>query len=105
MVYFREQSTPNFPKNDYFLPPDTHMYVCFLETPVLRFTLLPYYRRNLPYLLPYEAYSNFLRLDSQSRWKMHCVYYFVNLKIEPPLNQNAILFINEILFIKETDCC
>ena len=27
--------------------PDTHTYVpCFLETPVLRFSLLPYYRRN-----------------------------------------------------------
>ena len=50
-------------KNENFLPPDTHTYVCisegkacsffrkfgmlyFLETPVLRFTLLPYYRRT-----------------------------------------------------------
>ena len=24
----RKQSTPNFPKNEHFLPPDTHMYVC-----------------------------------------------------------------------------
>ena len=56
----RKQSTPNFPKNEHFLPPDTHKYVCvagdkkcsffgkfgvlyFLETPVLRFALLPYY--------------------------------------------------------------
>ena len=23
----RKQSTPNFPKNEHFLPPDTHMYV------------------------------------------------------------------------------
>ena len=37
-VFFREQSTPNFPKNDYFLPPDTHMYVCFLESLKIRFT-------------------------------------------------------------------
>ena len=53
---------PSFPKNDYFLPPDMHTYICvwggkkcsffgifgvlcFLETPVLRFALLPYYRR------------------------------------------------------------
>ena len=48
-------------KNGYFLLPDTHTCVsggkkcpffrkfnvlCFLETPVLRFALLPYYRRN-----------------------------------------------------------
>ena len=58
----RKQSVPNSPKNEHFLPPDTHTNVCvsggkkcsffgkfgvlcFLETPVLRFTLLPYYRR------------------------------------------------------------
>ena len=58
----RKQSTPKFPKNKHSLPPDTHTYVCvsggkkclyfgnfgvlcFLETPVLRFTLLPYYQR------------------------------------------------------------
>ena len=55
------QSTPKFPKNKHFLPPDTHTHVsvsggkkclffgnfgvlCFLEIPVLRFALLPYYR-------------------------------------------------------------
>ena len=60
----RKQNTPNFPKNEYFLPSNTHRYVsvsegkkcsffwkfgvfCFLETSVLRFALLPYYRRNL----------------------------------------------------------
>ena len=59
----RKQSLPNFPKNEHFLPPDTHTYVCvtggkkcsffgksgvlcFLETPVLRFALLPYYPMN-----------------------------------------------------------
>ena len=48
-------------RNEHFLPPNTHVYVyvsgdkksslfgkfdvlCFLETPVLRFALLPYYR-------------------------------------------------------------
>ena len=58
----RTQSTPNFPKNERFLPPDTHTYVCvsggkkrsffgkfgvlcILVTSVLRFALLPYYRR------------------------------------------------------------
>ena len=59
---FKKQSTPNVSKSEHFLPPDTHTYVCvstgkkclfygkfgelcFLETPILRFTLLPYYRR------------------------------------------------------------
>ena len=59
----RKQSLPNFPKNKHFLPPDTHTYVCvtggkkcsffgksgvfcFLETPALRFALLPYYPMN-----------------------------------------------------------
>ena len=59
----RKQSTSNFPKNEHFLPPDTHTYVCvsggkkcsffgkfdmlcFLETPILISVLLPYYRRN-----------------------------------------------------------
>ena len=52
----KKKSTPNFSKNEHFLPPDTHTYVypffeklnmlCFLVTPVLRFALLPYYRRN-----------------------------------------------------------
>ena len=56
----RKQSTPNFPKNEYFLPSVTHTYMCvsggkkcsligklgvlfFLLTSVLRFVLLPYY--------------------------------------------------------------
>ena len=45
----RKQSTPNFPKNEHFLPPYTEKFdvLCFLETPVLRFALLPYYRRNI----------------------------------------------------------
>ena len=59
----KKQSAPNFSKKQYFLPPDTHLYVCvsgvkkcsffgkfgvlcFLETPILRFVLLPYYRRT-----------------------------------------------------------
>ena len=57
----RKQSKPNFPKNQHFLPPDMHACVSggkkclffrkfgmlfFLETPVLRFTLLPNYQWN-----------------------------------------------------------
>ena len=58
----RKQSTPNFPKNKHLVTPDTHTQacvpggknylffgkfgvLCFLETPVLRFVLLPYYRQ------------------------------------------------------------
>ena len=63
----RKQSTPNFPNIKRFLPPDTHTYVCvsggkkcsffgkfgvvcFLETPGLRFALLPYYRQIRKFL-------------------------------------------------------
>ena len=59
----RKQSTQNFPKNEHFLPPDMHTYVCvsggkkcsifgkfgmlcFLVTSVLRFALLPYYGKS-----------------------------------------------------------
>ena len=58
----RKQSTRKFPKNKHLLPLDTHTYMCvsggkkclffgnfgvlcLLKTPVLRFALLPYYRR------------------------------------------------------------
>ena len=58
----KKKSTPNFPKNEHFLVPDPHTYVCvsegkkcsffgklgvlcFLETPILRFALLPYYQQ------------------------------------------------------------
>ena len=58
----RKQSTSNIPKNENFLPPDAHTHMCvsggkcsffrifgalfLLATPVLRFALLLYYRRN-----------------------------------------------------------
>ena len=60
----RKQNMLNFPKNEHFLPSDTHTQVCvyqgdkkcsffgkfgvlcFLVTPILRFALLPCYRRN-----------------------------------------------------------
>ena len=62
---FKKTKHANFPKNNYFLPPDTHTNVCvsggkkcslfgkisalcFLGTPVLRFALLPYYRQTYP---------------------------------------------------------
>ena len=64
VVYARKKRLipKHFLPYKHFLPPDTHMYVsvsegkkcsffekfgvlCFLETPVLRFALLPYYRQ------------------------------------------------------------
>ena len=63
----RKQSTPNVPKNEHFLPTDTHVGVrfrgkkcsflgkfvvlCFLVTSVLRFALLPYYRQLIKKLV------------------------------------------------------
>ena len=61
-VFQENKARQIFRKNERFLPPDTHAYVCvsggknirfcgkfgvlcFLETPFLRFGLLPYYRR------------------------------------------------------------
>ena len=57
----RKQGMPNFPKKEHFLHPHMHTYVCasegkkcsssenlalcFLVTSVLRFAILPYYRR------------------------------------------------------------
>ena len=53
----RKQSMPNFPKNEHFLPLDQggtkclifwkFSVLCFLVIPVLRFALLPYYRRTI----------------------------------------------------------
>ena len=30
-VFQKKQSTPNFPENEHFLSPDTHLYVCVSE--------------------------------------------------------------------------
>ena len=77
----RKQSTPNFPKNEHFLPADAHKCVCvlggkkcsffgkfdvlcFLVTPVLGFALLIYRRRN-EYLLP-QMKQNSRQLKYQS---------------------------------------
>ena len=66
----RKQSTPNFSKNEHFLPPDAHTYVCVLGgkkcsvfgkfgvlcfplTSVLRFTLLLDHRRIMKYHDPF----------------------------------------------------
>ena len=63
-VLQESKARQNIRKKKHFLPPDTHTHVCvsegkkclffgnfgvlcFLETPVLRFALLPYYQRNI----------------------------------------------------------
>ena len=75
MDVIKKQSTSNFPKKKNFLPPDTHRDVwvsggkkcsffgkfdvlCSLVTPVLRFTLLPYYRRFNPFDASVPVYFN-----------------------------------------------
>ena len=62
---FEKTKHAKFSKKTDFLPPDTHTWVCvsegkkclfvgkidlfcFLETPILRFALLPYYQRGVP---------------------------------------------------------
>ena len=57
----RKQSTSNFPDNEHFSPPNTHVFksgskkcllfgkfgvLCFLVTSGLRFAILPYHRRK-----------------------------------------------------------
>ena len=71
-----------FSENEHFLPPDTHTHVCvsggkkclffgkfgvlcFLETTVLRFVLLPYYRRlKNPVFLDTQSLQNFILADT-----------------------------------------
>ena len=95
----RKQSTPSFPKNKYFLPPDMHTYVClsrgkkysffgkfgglcFFGTLGLRFAFLPYYRRfqiwmNTVFLAVQHVNVTFLILLDRNfaklkNWK--CIY-------------------------------
>ena len=93
---------PNFPKNEYFLPPDTHTYVCvsggkkysffgkfgvlcFLETPVLRFA----FNNTQPFLDPrslsWHLNNEYNVSDSnklEDCWLQYCVQIIIN---KPPL--------------------
>ena len=57
-------------KNEHFLPSDTQTYECFFETLVLRFALLPNYRRMKVYKLlenfPLQQFKIFFQLISLS---------------------------------------
>ena len=72
----RKQGRRNFPKNEHFLPPDKHTSVCvsggkkcsffgklslifLLVKPVLKFCLLPYYRRIIPVYLKVNIFWSF----------------------------------------------
>ena len=78
---FKKTNHAKFSEEQIFLPPDTHTYVCvsggkkclffqkssvfsFLETPVLRFPLLPYYRQYVMW----GAGSFSLRTSRKCRW-------------------------------------
>ena len=82
----RKQTRSNFPKNERFLPPDTHTYVCvsggkkcsffgkfdvlwFLETPVLGFAFLPYYRGSVSF---FSCFLDFLRKKPRSLRSINC---------------------------------
>ena len=97
----RAQSTPNRPKNEHFFTPDTHTYVslsggkkcsffekfgvlCFLETPVLRFALLPYYWRTSCYfqkLLYTESTSTLFHSYKRLRAPLTCGRFISNASI------------------------
>ena len=66
----RKESTPNFPKNEHFLPPDTH-------TSVLRFALLPYYRRFLKDFLKNAYNDNTLTEIILSTWLIRNVWLII----------------------------
>ena len=93
---------PNFPKNEYSLPPDTHTYVCvsggkkysffgkfgvlcFLETPVLRFA----FNNTQPFLDPRSLWwhlNNEYNVSDSNKledcWLQYCVQIIIN---KPPL--------------------
>ena len=99
-----KQSTPNFPKNEHFLPHDKHTYVrkkCFLETFVLRFDLLPYYQRYLMWIYFLEVKNIAFRQDLFSQidlFEMFHLDYFSRTNqlrtIEKLLFPNAYVVVN-----------
>lgn len=83
MVAIRKRSTANFPKNEHFLTPDTHMYVlrrkkcssfgkfgllCFIVIIVLRVSPFLYYQRN-DYLFMFKV------ADVISSWNHDIILY------------------------------
>ena len=58
---WRKQSMSNFSKKQIFLTSWYAQVLCFLETPVLIFALLPYYRRNIIFEALNSGMKIFLR--------------------------------------------
>ena len=92
----RKQSKSDFPKNEHFLPPDRYTGVLvsggkkcsffrkfdllgLLVTPLLRFALLPYYRRNIVVLPPFFVY--FILIFPASQLKICLIFYFADTHI------------------------
>ena len=88
MVAIRKRSTANFPKNEHFLTPDTHMYVsrrkkwsffgkfgllCFIVIIVLRVSPFLYYQRN-------DCLFMFKVADVISSWNHDIILYCRNQK-------------------------
>ena len=77
----RKQSTPNFRKCLFLGKFDV---LCFLETPVLRFALLPYYRQNLGFCFfrPLRKWVN------EKKEQMNSFFFndpIINLRAKPIL--------------------
>ena len=54
---------------------------CFLETPVLKFGLLPYYRRNLIFLTKLMfSENNFVIAKKRTIWLFETVYSYVTFR-------------------------
>ena len=88
---FKKTKHAKFSGKQTFLPPEMHTYMCvsvgkkyssfgkfdllcFLGTPVLRFALLPYYRRNILELLVTFIFSQFVYL-------FHMYFNYVRVKL------------------------
>ena len=83
----KKKSTPSFPINEHFLPPDSHIYVCVTEGKkysffgkfgvlcflfaILRFALLPFYQQIAQIWLP-----QYIKVLSSCR-DLHWIHLYV----------------------------
>ena len=104
----RKQSTSNFPKKEPFLPLDPRKYVyvsegkkcsffgkfdvlCFLETAVFRFVLLPYYRRYTNELKVNLTYNTLLKKDRGKRSFNTIGYFFLVSVLYVMISNHALI--------------
>ena len=100
--------------NECFLPPHMHTYVwvsggnkcsffrkfdllCFLETPVLRFALLPYYRRNVISLVK-------LLFSCHSRNQIFTHIFYICSSLDIKSNQNSFELVFCFVFDSFLNC-